>query len=131
MKRFEYMKNTIELRFKQNNVLMQNLDNALWCQWLNSMVQLNKKKYTQNIKIIWVSLAFLIITQYKNITPYGNENHYLKCPSHQVHNRPKKKLYDQCKETSCFGTLLLAWFNLNPSMDKQLHPLWSVVWNYI
>ena len=28
------------------------------------------------------------------------------------------------------GALLLTWFNLNPSMDKQLHPLLSVGWNY-
>ena len=31
----------------------------------------------------------------------------------------------------CLGPLLLTWFNFNPSMDKQLHPLWSVGWNYL
>ena len=29
------------------------------------------------------------------------------------------------------GYLLLTWFNLNPSMDKQLDILWGVIWNYL
>ena len=27
--------------------------------------------------------------------------------------------------------LLLIWINFNPNMDKQLHPLQSVGWNYL
>ena len=27
--------------------------------------------------------------------------------------------------------LLLTWFNVNPSMDKQLHPLQTVGWKYL
>ena len=29
------------------------------------------------------------------------------------------------------GPLLLTWFNFNPSMDKYLHSLWYVGWNYL
>ena len=29
------------------------------------------------------------------------------------------------------GGPLLTWFNFNPSVDKYLHPLWSVGWNYL
>ena len=29
------------------------------------------------------------------------------------------------------GPLLLAWFNVNPSMVKLLHPLWNIRWNYL
>ena len=29
------------------------------------------------------------------------------------------------------GPLLLAWFNVNPSMVKSLHPLWNIRWNYL
>ena len=29
------------------------------------------------------------------------------------------------------GSLLLTWFDFNPSMNKQLQPLYSVGWNYL
>ena len=29
------------------------------------------------------------------------------------------------------GALLLTWFNFNPSMAKQLHPIWCVGWIYL
>ena len=29
------------------------------------------------------------------------------------------------------GTFLLTWFNFNPSMDKSMHPLHTVGWNYV
>ena len=31
---------------------------------------------------------------------------------------------------STSGPLLLTWTNFNPGMDKKLHPLLSVGWNY-
>ena len=35
------------------------------------------------------------------------------------------------KYTSYLAPLLLTWFNFNPSMDKPLHQLYSVEWNYL
>ena len=32
---------------------------------------------------------------------------------------------------SRLGPFLLTWFNFNPSMDKETHPLWFMRWNYL
>ena len=36
-----------------------------------------------------------------------------------------------CPSAYARGPLLLIWFYLNPSMDNELHPLWSVRCNYL
>ena len=50
--------------------------------------------------------------------------HFLSCPF------PAMTLFC-AKQWSHLGPLLLTWFSFTPSMDKWLHPLWRVGWNYL
>ena len=61
--------------------------------------------------------TFIYIRKYENIFIYGQ---FLTL---KLHKRFKS---DIVKDLWPF---LLTWINLNPGMDKYLHPLWSVGWN--
>ena len=74
-----------------------------------------------NINEVQNNLLDLLLIKNKLERPYPK---YHRCSLTEIRHNNKTKRND-------LGPLLLTWINFNPSMDKWLHPLYCVGWNYL